>query len=136
MAIDSYQKEILQHSQSPANFRTLTKPTHKGEGYNRVCGDHIQLFLKINKNTIEEITFQSQSCAIVTASASVMTQIIKNQTINQAKNKIQEVEKFLSSTSVSINKDLNILKIVKAFPSRRQCASLPWHSLYEIIKDI
>src|SRR5438309_1157863 len=77
---DLYQEVILDHSRHPHNFRVLADANRKAEGYNPLCGDQVTVFAKLDKDTIQEVAFQGQGCAICKASASVMTDIVKGKT--------------------------------------------------------
>ena len=72
-----YQEVILDHNRKPRNWGALADATHKSEGLNPLCGDHIYVSLKLNGDTVETIEFEGESCAICKASASMMTTIVK-----------------------------------------------------------
>ena len=76
---DLYQELILEHSKAPRNYRELPVATHSAEGYNPLCGDHFIVYLKMNGEVIEDLSFQGSGCAISKASASVMTQTLKGE---------------------------------------------------------
>ena len=72
-----YQENIIDHYKHPHNSGTMEKPTFMHKEYNPLCGDEIQLFVKIRNNTIETATFTGQGCAISQAAASMLTDAIK-----------------------------------------------------------
>src|SRR5213075_1671712 len=59
-----YQQVILDHNKNPRNFRELSHPTRKVEGYNPLCGDHYTVFLELDGETIKDIGFTGSGCAI------------------------------------------------------------------------
>jgi nitrogen fixation protein NifU and related proteins len=138
---DLYQELIIDHGTQPRNHMILPNPTHTASGKNPICGDSLVLYLKINNNIIEQATFQGEGCAISTASASIMSEILKNKTIEQAEHLFQDFHQLLTSTKKSEQKlssgaldekqdlKLNALIGVKAYPMRIKCATLPWHAL-------
>ncbi len=130
-----YQQVILEHNKKPRNFKKLEKPTHMAEGYNPLCGDHLMVYLNLNKdNTIEDVTFEGDGCAISKASASMMTMTLKGKSVDEA-NKLFEEFHQLVTGNLNPDKDKNILgklaifSNVWHFPARVKCASLCWHTM-------
>ena len=79
-----YQEVILDHNKHPRNFRVMESPTRSVEGYNPLCGDHYTIYLKLDDGRIRDVTFQGAGCAISKASASVMSQVVKGKTLEEA----------------------------------------------------
>ena len=79
-----YQEVILDHNKKPRNFGVLDNPSHKAEGLNPLCGDHIFLSLQLRDNKVEAVAFQGEGCAICKASTSMMTTNIKGKTVEEA----------------------------------------------------
>ncbi len=79
MAYDMYQEIILQHYRSPQNFGPLEAADLTGEESNPLCGDHIQMQLKLDAahTLVEGIRFSGDGCAICVASSSLLTQKVK-----------------------------------------------------------
>ena len=74
---DLYQEVILDHNKRPRNYRTIEAPSHHAEGYNPLCGDRLNLFVKVDGDVITDVAFQGSGCAISKASASLMTDAVK-----------------------------------------------------------
>ncbi|MBU0745030.1 MAG: SUF system NifU family Fe-S cluster assembly protein [Gammaproteobacteria bacterium] len=129
---DLYQQMIIDHSQHPHNFCTLEQPSHSKEGYNPLCGDKITLYINEENGIITNVCFQGSGCAISTASASLMTDIVKNKTVTEVLELFDEFQKLVTTGKVDdpekIGK-LSILAGVSEFPMRVKCATLPWHTL-------
>jgi len=130
-----YQQVILEHNKKPRNFRKLEHPTHFAEGYNPLCGDHLYVYLRVNKEgTIQEVSFEGQGCAISKASASMMTTSLKGKTIQEAEKMFEQFHKLVIG-ELKPDKDLNILGRLTIFsgiwqyPSRVKCAALSWHTM-------
>ena len=68
-----YKENIIDHYKHPRNKKELENATHKENGINPMCGDHITIYLIIKDNKIEEITFTGDGCAISQASVSLLT---------------------------------------------------------------
>ena len=79
-----YQEVILDHNRKPRNWGKLEDATHRSEGLNPLCGDHIWVALKVDGDRIEKVAFEGESCAICKASASMMTTAVKGKTTAEA----------------------------------------------------
>ena len=128
-----YQEVILDHNRKPRNFGPLAGASHRAEGHNPLCGDHLSVALGIEDQTIARIAFEGESCAICKASASMMTVAVKGKALAQAQALIQE---FLAMTTGKIELDearqigrLAVFAGVRNLPTRVKCAILPWHTL-------
>ena len=69
-----YQDIILDHGKSPRNFGKFKEYSHKGKGYNPLCGDQVEVYLKLNdKKKVEDLKFEGSGCAISIASSFIST---------------------------------------------------------------
>ena len=75
---DLYQEVILDHTKRPRNFRAMTDANRTADGHNRLCGDKLKLFVKVEDGVIKDAAFQGSGCAISTASASMMTTPVRS----------------------------------------------------------
>lgn len=137
---DLYQEVVFDHNRNPRNFRVMEEATRKIEGYNPLCGDRITLFVRLNEaGIIEDVSFQGQGCAISTASASLMTEMVKGMTEAQAEELFANFHRV--TTGQTDDAELNglgklaVLAGVRAYPARVKCATLPWHSLQAALKS-
>jgi nitrogen fixation protein NifU and related proteins len=82
---DVYQEMILQHYRTPRNFGPLDPFDRHGEESNPLCGDHIELRLKLDtaQGAVEDIKFTGDGCAISVASASLLTQRVKGKSLTE-----------------------------------------------------
>ncbi|BET65604.1 SUF system NifU family Fe-S cluster assembly protein [Opitutales bacterium ASA1] len=131
---DLYQNIILDHNRRPRNYGPMPDATHKADGHNPLCGDEVTVFLHIEGDTIEKVSFDGQGCAISKASASLMTLRLKGRSIEDAKRAISEVRALLSGTEQTAPDlesmgDLAALAGVRKFAVRVKCATLAWHTL-------
>ena len=138
-----YKDIILEHGKSPRNFGKCEKHTHEAKGYNPLCGDQVQIYLKLNnKKKVENLTFEGSGCAISIASTSIMTELVKGKTIEVAKKIIINFLDMIKNTSEIKSKDLDedqktkimSLSGVKQYPMRVKCATLAWHTLTSAIE--
>ncbi len=130
---DLYQEILLEHNSKPRNFRRLDDPTETAEGYNPLCGDQISLYLKIEDGVITDAGFQGMGCAISKASASMMTQSVKGQTLEWAGRLSDAFRRMMTDPDADLDYDalgdLESLSGVIEYPSRIKCAVLAWHTL-------
>jgi len=135
MRDELYQQTILEHNRHPRNFNKLEGATHTAEGYNPLCGDHLWVFMKINKqNVIEEAAFEGSGCAISKASASMMTTAIKGKSVDEAKVLFREFHDLVIGQLKPDEKPNHLGKLavfsgIWQYPSRVKCASLSWHTM-------
>jgi nitrogen fixation NifU-like protein len=128
---DLYQEVILDHNRRPRNFRVLENPTHEAEGFNPLCGDRLNLFLRVEGDTIAEATFLGAGCAISKASASLMTDCLKGCPVADARALFERFHTMVTTPPEREVEDLGKLSVlagVRAFPTRVKCASLAWHT--------
>lgn len=130
-----YQQVILDHNKNPRNFREIGDTPHVCNGHNPLCGDKINIHIKMSgEDVIEDISFTGSGCAISKASASLMTTFIKGKPVAEARVIFDEFHKMVlgemdpEHTEHHLGK-LTIFRGVREFPSRIKCASLPWHTL-------
>ena len=114
-----YQEVILEHYRNPRNFGSIARATHTARMYNPLFGDDVVLTVIINKNTLSEVAFVGEGCAISRASASLLTEYIKGK-------KISDLRKVNQSVILS-------LLGIELSPIRMQCALLPLKALHKII---
>ena len=129
-----YQQVILDHNKKPRNFKVLETANRQQEGYNPLCGDQLKLYLELDGETIKDVSFQGQGCAISKASASMMTTVVKGKTKAEAETIFDEFHRMVKGEldPETQENQLGRLKIfagVREFPARVKCASLSWHTL-------
>ena len=130
-----YQQVILDHNKKPRNFRALEDATSKAEGFNPLCGDQLTVYVRLEGDRVEEVSFVGSGCAISKASASMMTQSLKGKTREEAEKLFGEFHRMVIGEldEESEPNELGRLKIfagVREFPARVKCASLPWHTVH------
>ena len=126
-----YQQVILEHNRTPHNFCRLTDHTHHSEGYNPLCGDHIEVFLRVTQAHVEAVSFTGQSCAICKASASMMSVFLQGLATKAAKSKMQLFQKLLQGENIAKDElgKLLVFATIWRYPARVKCAALPWHTM-------
>jgi nitrogen fixation protein NifU and related proteins len=135
---DLYRDVILDHNRQPRNFGALEPADASVEGFNPMCGDHLTLRLRLNQDTISDIRFEGQGCAISTASASLMTEAVKGKSRDEALKLFDRVHQLLTDDAAPPAEELGKLAAlsgVREYPARVKCASLCWHTLASALKS-
>ena len=129
---DLYQQVIMDHNKKPRNFREMLDANHLAHGNNPLCGDALVVFVKLDGDVIEDVSFQGSGCAISMASASLMTESLKGKTIQEAEEIYQQVHQQMTDKDVEPGKlgKLEVLGGVREFPARVKCATLSWHTMH------
>ena len=139
-----YQEIILEHGKNPRNLGKTINFNKDAKGDNPLCGDNVHVYLKLNnQRKVEDISFEGTGCAISMASASIMTDLIKGKSDNEAK---EIIEDFLGMIKENPELKSNLLKEdektklmclsgVKQYPMRVKCATLSWHTLVSAMED-
>jgi nitrogen fixation NifU-like protein len=128
-----YQQVILDHNKNPRNFREISEPTKKVEGYNPLCGDHYTIFLQLDGDTIKDVSFTGSGCAISKASASVMSATVKGKSRDEAAKLFGVFHRLVTGDTSGVDAvelgRLAAFSGVSEFPARVKCATLAWHTL-------
>lgn len=136
---DVYQEVILDHYRRPRNFNIMDDPSHHAKGHNPLCGDRVNVFLKIDGDVIQEISFQGAGCAISTASASLMTEAVCGKTVDEVRHLFEGFRHMVTtqedaSSAIDLGK-LEALAGVRELPVRIKCATLSWHTLQAALEQ-
>ncbi|MFP4021469.1 MAG: Fe-S cluster assembly sulfur transfer protein SufU [Halanaerobium sp.] len=141
MDLDSvYTELIMEHNKNSRNKHPLENADVSEHGHNPSCGDDITLELKFDGDIISDAAFTGSGCAISQASTSIMIDLIKGKSIEEA---LQLVETFIAMIKKDIDdqqelrklKDAMALKNISNMPARVKCAVLSWHTLKEALNE-
>ncbi len=128
---DLYQEIILKHSRKPKNSGILENATGEAQGNNPLCGDKVTVYIKLDGDRVVDARFDARGCAISVASASMMTEILKGMTIDEANAAFDRFQAQLTSKEapeLAEDDELAALMGVREFQTRIKCATLPWHT--------
>jgi len=132
-----YQQVILDHNKNPRNFREIPGAS-KTEGYNPLCGDHYTIFLQLDGDTIKDVSFTGNGCAISKASASVMSATVKGKSRDEAARLFDVFHRLVTGDPSGVDavelERLAAFSGVSEFPARVKCATLAWHTLNAALK--
>ena len=130
---DLYQELILDHGRRPRNFKPLDAPSRTAEGYNPLCGDKVKIYVKMDDDVVEDVSFEGSGCAISTASASIMTETLKGKTRGEAEVLFHTFHDLVTGQQAQLDAPelgkLAVFSGVSEFPIRVKCATLAWHTL-------
>ena len=141
---DLYQELILDHGKNPRNLGKFENFNKDAKGHNPLCGDKVHIYLKLDENKkISDIKFEGHGCAISMASASIMTELMKNKEEAEVKELIDDFLKMikdspeLKSKIISDDDKIKLMSLsgVKKYPMRVKCATLPWHTLVSAMEN-
>ncbi len=137
-----YQEVILDHNKKPRNFRAMPEANCRADGFNRLCGDKVTIFVHMDGDRISDVSFQGSGCAISTASASILTDAVKGKTRAEAESLFQAFHELVTGHAGKNGKQskppelgkLAVFSGVSEFPARVKCASLAWHTLHNALQ--
>lgn len=143
---DLYQEVILDHARNPRNRRKMDKPCLHAEGYNPLCGDRVTLYVHLDGNTIRDLSFEGSGCAISTASASLLTEVLRGKSSTEARNIFEKFHDLVTGTHSNQKEcrgevispllgKLEVFSGVREFPMRVKCATLVWHTLNAALEN-
>ena len=140
---DLYQEVILDHGRHPRNKHLLEDANHFAHGENPLCGDKLIVYARLNdRGVIEEVSFEGQGCAISTASASLMTEVMVGKTIAAAEKLFGSFHALATGEGEAdlegLEDDMDRLEVlagVRDYPVRVKCATLAWHTLQAALHD-
>lgn len=128
-----YEQVILEHNKKPKNFRAMEDASHHAEGHNPLCGDNFTIFLKMDGDKIDDVSFQGAGCAISKSSASIMTTLLKGKSRSEAEALFKRFHSMITSDPETPldEEDLGRMAVfggVREFPVRIKCATLAWYT--------
>jgi nitrogen fixation protein NifU and related proteins len=136
-----YQQIILDHYRNPRNLRPFADGARHAVGNNPLCGDRITVYVRLSEtgHILTDATFEGAGCAICIASASLMTEIVRDKTVAENDRLGQRVHDLVTAAAEAPIDDLNglvALAGVRQFPVRMKCALLPWHTLHAAVHEL
>jgi nitrogen fixation NifU-like protein len=128
---DLYQQVILERYKKPRH-RGKTNPIDRYQkGHNPSCGDTIELTLHLDGDTIQDVKFEGEGCAISMASADLMAEALRGKTRTEAIAMVQRFQAMMRGEAEFPQdlRKLNVMQGVAQFPVRIKCANLSWHTV-------
>ncbi len=129
---DLYTDVILDHYKRPRNKRAVENATHAVKGHNPLCGDKLDLYIRLEGGIIADVGFTGQGCAIHTASTSMLTERVMGKPLAKVKELIDAFLAMLVESGEADEEKLGeliVLQGVRELHARIKCATLSWHTL-------
>ena len=132
-----YREVILDHHRDPRNFGLVESADAKVEGFNPLCGDRVEISLKVQNGKLQDCAFRGEGCSICMASASMMTEEVLGKDLGEVEATIHGFRALLKGEEcpLAVEGDLESLMGVRNFPVRIKCALLPWSTLNDALKQ-
>ncbi len=130
-----YQETLLAHHRAPHNRRAIADATHGASRKNPLCGDALDLALRVDDGMVRDAAFQGRGCSIAVASASMLTDVLPGLSVREALGLADEVASMLTEAApgAALPQALDALRGVAPFPGRHGCASMPWLALRDAL---
>jgi nitrogen fixation NifU-like protein len=152
-----YREVIKAHAADPVGYRRIIDATHRHEAYNPLCGDRVEIAMRVRRDCIEAAAFDGEACAICMASASLLCSLAPGRStsdlrelseglnhalgggtdLNRKDSRMNSVLRDDPSRDMppKIPEDLHPLLGVRPYPSRIRCATLPWDAAVNALAD-
>lgn len=138
---DLYQEVILDHGKRPRNHHAVADADCRAEGHNPLCGDRVTVSLKIEHGKVVGVGFEGSGCAISTASASMMTEVLQGKTILEVETMFKAFHELVAGDGEKTDAPEALGKLVvfagvREFPVRVKCATLAWHTMLAALQQL
>ncbi|MGQ9495361.1 MAG: Fe-S cluster assembly sulfur transfer protein SufU [Thermoanaerobaculaceae bacterium] len=131
-----YREVVMDHYRHPRGRTPLARADITAKGFNPVCGDEVEVALALSGEHIAQAQVITRGCAICTASASMMAEILPGKDLREAEEDAEAVRRLMHGEAIPPDRELGDLKAlegVRHFPVRVKCALLPWMTLRNAI---
>ena len=125
-----YLEMVTDHAKHPRNRGKAEPCDCIGTGNNPLCGDKIVVTVSLDGDTITDVKFDGEGCAISTASADLMAEVLRSKTIDDARELFRGFHELVTGEdSTGVPRKLEVFSGVREFPIRVKCATLAWHTV-------
>jgi len=131
-----YQSKVLEHNRAPHNHFEMDDATHCARGLDALCGDDIRLWLCVEDARVVTASWSGEACAITTASASMLTDWLAGRDVGEIEPASERFSALLEDGTRPDEPalgEINSLRAVGRFPSRKRNALLPWKATLEAL---
>ncbi len=125
-----YREIILDHYRHPRNAQLVEPADAMAHGHNPLCGDEVDVSLRLRAGRLEAVGFVGQGCSISLASASMMTEEVQGRPVAEALAVLRRFKAMMTEGAEALDLgDLEALQGVRRYAARVKCAVLPWNAL-------
>lgn len=135
-----YRTVIMDHYKNPKNKGLKNSdPYHMVHLNNPSCGDDLKVEIFVKDGIVQDVRHDGRGCSICLSSASVMSELLKGKTVEEAERLIQ---KFYGMVKGEEHPDEELLQEavayqgVRDFPARIKCATLAWKCVEKAIDEV
>ena len=128
---------ILEIASNTENNKVLKKHTHKSKNKNPLCGDEMEISLIVKDNKVVDMGYQCKSCVYCQASVSLLSQNIKDKSLDEIREFIDICENIFENTKTILEKKWISFKELfdKKNISRKECLLLPLRTVNKALDD-
>ena len=128
--------KILEIASNTENNKVIKDCTHKAKQKNSICGDQMEISLKIKENKITDFGYQCKSCIYCQASVSLLSSNSINKSVDSIKNLLNLTENLFEDDLANIPKEWNIFKKIfnKKNIARKDCLLLPFKAVSKALE--
>jgi nitrogen fixation NifU-like protein len=133
-----YREIILDHFKCPRGKKAIDCPDIAYEGYNPVCGDEVQISIKVQDGQVADVAVNSRGCAISVAAGSMLAELLPGKSLAEVEEVGRMFERLLKGETPLASEelgDLESLEGVSRFPVRIKCALLAWKTIEQAVKS-
>ncbi|MBT4531273.1 MAG: SUF system NifU family Fe-S cluster assembly protein [Phycisphaerae bacterium] len=128
-----YLEMVTDHAKNPRNRGKADPTDFIGTGHNPLCGDKIVVTVATKDGVIKDVKFDGEGCAISTASADLMAEVLVGKNILEAKELFEQFHELVAGddehNNPKVPRKLSVFSGVREFPMRVKCATLAWHTI-------
>ncbi|MDH3652432.1 MAG: iron-sulfur cluster assembly scaffold protein [Saprospiraceae bacterium] len=132
---DLYHPLILENSRSPKRYQVADRPGKEIEAYNPVCGDQFTIYLDLENDKIECISFSGYGCAVSKAATSVLLDKLEGLDAKSAMKMLRNYLEAINLGTLIADPQLKVFQIAKEYPGRMQCATLSAEALVHFLNN-
>ena len=115
-----YTEKVMEHFRNPRNMGEIPDADGVGTVGNPVCGDMMEIYIKVKENRIDDIKFKTFGCGAAVATSSMITELAKGKTLEEA----------MKITRANVADELGGLP-----PIKMHCSNLAADALHAAIED-
>jgi nitrogen fixation NifU-like protein len=135
-----YQEVLLAHNREPHHFGKPENYCCSGKAYNPNCGDDLMVYIQCDEPSQSlNLHFDGEACAVATASASLMSEVLsgktKQEVIKACQHFVEVIENNKSLDDDALLTKLKPLLTVRDYPGRIGCATLAWRSVIKALNE-
>ena len=125
-----YLEMVTDHAKNPRHRGKAEPCDYIGTGNNPLCGDKLVVTVHLDGDTIEDVKFDGEGCAISVASADLMAEVLSGKSVDDAKDLFSGFHELVAGEGTpEVPKKLAVFSGVREFPMRVKCATLAWHTV-------